>query len=110
MKIRQWEIWKSKPEGFERDHWFVVISGQERLDAPKFNQINGLVCYTLRGQPASTDIVLNAADGFGAPTLCNATWPSYWTKGNSIPISAPFPGSVSSGLRARSRKLCGSAA
>ena len=40
MKIRQWEIWKSKPEGFERDHWFVVISGQERLDAPKFNQIN----------------------------------------------------------------------
>ena len=70
MNVRQWEIWKARPEGFERDHWFVVISGQERLDAPKFNQVNGLVCYTLRGQPASTDVVLNAADGFAGATVC----------------------------------------
>jgi hypothetical protein len=69
MKIRQWEIWKAKPEGFERDHWSVVISGQERLDAPRFNQVNGLVCYSLRGQPASTDVLLNAADGFQAATV-----------------------------------------
>jgi len=31
MKIRQWEIWKGRPEGFVTDHWLVVISGQERL-------------------------------------------------------------------------------
>jgi hypothetical protein len=70
MKVRQWEIWKSKPEGFEREHWFVLISGQERLDALKFHQVNGLVCYTMRGQPASTDVLLNSADGFQAVTVC----------------------------------------
>jgi mRNA-degrading endonuclease toxin of MazEF toxin-antitoxin module len=70
MRIRQWEIWKAKPEGFERDHWFVVISGQERLDASRYHQINGLACYTLRGQALSTDVPLNSADGFQAPTAC----------------------------------------
>ena len=45
MKIRQWEIWKSRPPGFERDHWFVIVSGQERLDNPQHRQINGLACF-----------------------------------------------------------------
>ena len=70
MKLRQWEVWKAKPEGFERDHWFVIISGQERLDAAKYHQVNGLVCFTLRGEPLSTDVRLNSADGFQAPTVC----------------------------------------
>jgi mRNA-degrading endonuclease toxin of MazEF toxin-antitoxin module len=70
MKIRQWEIWKGRPEGFVADHWFVVISGQERLDSPRLFQVNGLACFTLRGQPRPTDVRLNAADGFPAATVC----------------------------------------
>jgi hypothetical protein len=70
MKLRQWEVWKTKPAGFEKEHWFVLISGQERLDAPKYHQINGLVCFTLRGAPLSTDVRLNSADGFQGPTVC----------------------------------------
>ncbi len=70
MKFRQWEVWKTKPAGFQRDHWFVLISGEERLDASQYHQVNGLVCYTLRGEPLSTDVRLNSADGFQAPTVC----------------------------------------
>jgi hypothetical protein len=36
MKISQWEIWKTRPEGFASDHWFVVLSGQERLDSVRY--------------------------------------------------------------------------
>ena|SRR5437660_1512605 len=70
MKIRQWEIWKSRPEGFANDHWFVLISGQERLDNPRYRQVNALACFTLRGNLTSTDVRLNSADGFSAPTAC----------------------------------------
>ena|SRR2546426_10112479 len=70
MKIRQWEIWKARPEGFANDHWFVVISGQERCDAPRLRLVNGLACYTLRGELVPTDVQLDAADGFSSPTAC----------------------------------------
>ena len=70
MKLRQWEIWKARPEGFASDHWFVLVSGQERLDSPRHNQVNGLACFTLRGPLNSTDVRLSAAEGFGAPTAC----------------------------------------
>lgn len=70
MKIRQWEVWKGRPPGFEKDHWFVVVSGQERLDSPHHSQANGLACFTLRGQPLRTDVRLNGADGFSVPTVC----------------------------------------
>ena len=53
MKVRQWEIWKTRPEGFAADHWCVVISGRERLDSVRHHQINGLACLTLRGSVAS---------------------------------------------------------
>jgi hypothetical protein len=69
MKIRQWEIWKAKPEGFKTDHWFVIISGQERLDSPR-HQVNGLACFTLRGEAMASDVRLNSAEGFSAPTVC----------------------------------------
>jgi len=29
------KIWKGKAQGFEADHWFVIPSGQERLEGPK---------------------------------------------------------------------------
>jgi hypothetical protein len=32
--------------------------------------VNGLACFTLRGELASTDVRLNSAEGFGAPTAC----------------------------------------
>ncbi|MGH7940231.1 MAG: hypothetical protein ACREE6_02795 [Limisphaerales bacterium] len=70
MKVHQWEVWKGRPPGFERDHWFVIISGQERLDSPKHAQANGLACFSLRGSPLKTDVVLDRADGFEAMTAC----------------------------------------
>jgi hypothetical protein len=70
MKIRQWEIWKAKLPDFKVDHWFVLLSGQERLDSVKLPQVNGLVCYTLRGEPLRMDVRLNSAEGFAAPTVC----------------------------------------
>ena len=70
MKLRQWEIWQARPEGFATDHWFVLISGQERLDSARHHQVNGLICFSLRGSLAVTDVRLNSADGFPAPTAC----------------------------------------
>ncbi|HEY6228017.1 MAG TPA: hypothetical protein VI282_12910 [Verrucomicrobiae bacterium] len=70
MKVRQWEVWKTRPEGFQTDHWFVVISGQERCEAANLRLVNGLACFTLRGRMLPTDVQLNGADGFSAPTVC----------------------------------------
>ena len=70
MTIRQWEIWKARPHGVQQDHWFVILSGQERLQSARHIQINGLACFTLRGSMQSTDVRLNSADGFEAPTVC----------------------------------------
>jgi len=41
MKIRQWEIAKCRPPGFERDHWFVIVSGQERCNEPRHLLVKG---------------------------------------------------------------------
>jgi hypothetical protein len=68
MKIHQWEVWKSRPPGWTKDHWFVLISGQERCDEARHLNVNGLACFTLRGQLGKTDVQLDAADGFAAPT------------------------------------------
>jgi hypothetical protein len=73
MRIRQWEIWKSKPAGFEKEHWFVILSSQERLDS-KRSAINGLACFTLRGEQNKADVVLNGADGFQHPTVCQCDY------------------------------------
>jgi hypothetical protein len=70
MTLRQWEIWKCKPAGFERDHWFVIISAQERLNHPHRLLVNGLACYKLQGALKNLDVRLNGADGFDGPTVC----------------------------------------
>jgi len=70
MKIRQWEIWKGKPDGFEREHWFVILSGNERCDSARHTLVNGLACFSLRGRPSSTEVRLNGADGFEVATVC----------------------------------------
>ncbi len=77
MKVHQWEVWKSKPPGFETDHWFIVISGQERCDHPSRFFVNGLACFTLRGQLGRTDVQADAADGFTGPTAiqCDYIYP-----------------------------------
>ena len=69
MKIHQWEVWKATPSGFSKAHWFIIVTGQERLDSNRV-AVNGLACYTLRGHPEKTDVRLNGADGFSAPTVC----------------------------------------
>ncbi len=74
MKPRQWEIWKSRPAGFERDHWFVICSGQERCDEPRQIMVNGLACFTLRGQALKSEVRLDRADGFDAPTVCQCDY------------------------------------
>ena len=74
MKLRQFEVWKCRPPGFERDHWFVVVSGQERCDEPRQLLVNGLACFTLRGQPLKSEVRLNTADGFAAPTVCQCDY------------------------------------
>ena len=52
------------------DHWFVLLSAQERCDSDRLVQVNGLACFTLRGQPTFRDVVLDSSDGFEAPTIC----------------------------------------
>jgi hypothetical protein len=74
MKIRQFEIWKSRPPGFQADHWFAVISNQERCDEPRQLFVNGLACFSSRGQPLKSDVRLNGADGFQAPTVCQCDY------------------------------------
>ena len=71
MTLRQFEIWKCKPAGFEKAHWFVIVSGNERCAAERQTMVNGLACFTLRGEAAKTDVRLNGADGFDTPTV----WP-----------------------------------
>jgi mRNA-degrading endonuclease toxin of MazEF toxin-antitoxin module len=73
MRIRQWDIWKSKPAGFERAHWFAILSAEERLDSNR-PAINGLACYTLRGKKNEFDVALNGVDGFDHPTVCQCDY------------------------------------
>ena len=68
--FRQWEIWKTRPPGFERDHWFVILSPQEVCDAPTTHVLNGLACWTLRGELRRMEVRLDQADGLQAPTAC----------------------------------------
>jgi hypothetical protein len=43
MKIHQWEVWKATPPGFSKAHWFVVVTGQERLDSTRVAVRAGLL-------------------------------------------------------------------
>ena len=70
MKIHQFEVWKTRPPGFQNDHWFVIVSGQERCDEGRQLLVNGLACFTLRGGLRKTEVQLNGADGFSGPTVC----------------------------------------
>jgi hypothetical protein len=74
MRIHQWEVWKTRPPGFEADHWFVIISGQERCDEPQQLMVNGLACFTLRGSLRKSEVRLNGADGFSVPTVCQCDY------------------------------------
>lgn len=71
MKVRQWEVWKCRPPGFERDHWFVVFSAHELCDDPRELLVNGLACFSLRGNPDKVEVRLNSADGFEVATVCD---------------------------------------
>ena len=74
MKIHQFEVWKARPEGFQRDHWFVVISNEERCAEPRQLMVNGLACFSLRGKPLKSEVRLNSADGFSGPTVCQCDY------------------------------------
>ena len=70
MKLCQWEVWKAQPAGFERPHWFVLLSNQERLESPRHYAVNGLCCFTLRGEPGKSEVRLDAADGLETTSVC----------------------------------------
>ena len=74
MNPRPFEIWKAKPPGFEKAHWFVIISGAERCADARAVAVNGLACYTLRGEASKVDVRLNGADGFERPTVCQCDY------------------------------------
>ena len=95
MKLHQGEIWKCRPPGFARDHWFVILSGEERLDHPQRLQVNGLACYKLQGEAKRLDVRLNGADGFDGPTVCQCDFIFILEKA-SLPLLASgwFLGSV----------------
>ena len=73
--MTQFEIWKGRPEGVSKDHWFVLISTPRKI-ASNAAWINGLICYTLRGDPKDEDVRLDYADGFAAATVvpCDFMW------------------------------------
>jgi len=81
VNIHQWDIWKARPVGVEKEHWFVILSGTERLQSISHVQINGLACFSLRGAPRTTDVRLNTADGFEAPTVCQCDLLYFLEKG-----------------------------
>ncbi|MDD5140710.1 MAG: hypothetical protein PHY43_10680 [Verrucomicrobiales bacterium] len=70
MNPRQFDIWKAQPAGFEKPHWFVILSGSELCADERETAVNGLACFTLRGEPLKTDVRLNGADGFDHATVC----------------------------------------
>jgi hypothetical protein len=105
MRARQWEIWKAKPEGFSADHWFVIISGQERLDSPKHHQVNGLACFTLRGQPLATDVRLNTTDGFPSPTVCQCDLLWFLDKRKLHSLLGPVSWERQQAIKSRLREL-----
>lgn len=74
MTPRQFEVWKAKPPGFEQAHWFVIISGSERCLNERLKSLNGLACFTLRGEALKTDVRLNGADGFDRSTVCQCDY------------------------------------
>jgi hypothetical protein len=80
MTPRQFEIWKCKPEGFQKSHWFVIISGNEHCLSDRQTAVNGLACFTLRGDQMKTDVRLNGADGFEHPTVCACNFLYYLPK------------------------------
>ena len=68
MKLHQWEVWKAKPPGFERDHWFVIISGQERCDESATYSSTAWPALPCADSLGKTEVQLNGADGLAGPT------------------------------------------
>jgi len=71
MNVRQWEVWKGRPPAFARDHWFVILSAPELCADARQLLVNGLACFSLRGNPGKVEVRLNSADGFPTPTVCD---------------------------------------
>lgn len=51
-------------------HWFVILSPPELCADPRELSVNGLACWTLRGEPSKIEVRLNSAEGFDRPTVC----------------------------------------
>ena len=71
--MKQWEIWVY-PFEKERSHPVVIISNDER--AERAENVNGLLCVTLRGgQPLRAhEVLLNGEDGLEWETACRCDY------------------------------------
>ena len=58
------------PNRFSNGPLNLILSGQKRCDEPRLKMVNGLACFTLRGDLRPHDVRLNGADGFAGPTVC----------------------------------------
>ena len=48
----------------------MIVSGAERCEEPRQLLLNGLACFTLRGDLRKSEVRLDNADGFSSVTAC----------------------------------------
>ena len=48
--MKQFEVLKGRPEGFKQDHWFVVLSGEERCVAKQKLVVQALLTDAKSGK------------------------------------------------------------
>lgn len=69
--MKQWEIYDFPYPSAEQPHPFVILSPTVLAESKDYQQVNALMCVSLRGkdQPKLRDVRLNGSDGLDGPTL-----------------------------------------
>lgn len=69
--MRQWEIYDFPYPSAGQPHPFVILSPTVMAESGQYDQVNALMCVSLRGkdQPKLRDVRLNGSDGLDGPTL-----------------------------------------
>lgn len=69
--MRQWEIYDFPYPSAGQPHPFVILSPTVMAESGQYEQVNALMCVSLRGkdQPKLRDVRLNGSDGLDGPTL-----------------------------------------
>ena len=69
--MKQWEIYDFPYPSPEQAHPFVILSPTVLAESGQYEQVNALMCVSLRGkdQPKLRDVRLNGSDGLDGPPL-----------------------------------------